>query len=50
MAGQSLYERLGGVNAVAAVVDRFSDAIVANPKLNANPAPRRGTRRARWRA
>ncbi len=40
MAEQSLYERLGGVNAIAAVVDRFSDAIVANPKLNANPALR----------
>jgi hemoglobin len=38
MAEQSLYERLGGVNAIAMVVDRFSDAIVANPKLNVNPA------------
>jgi hemoglobin len=34
---QSLYERLGGVNAIAMVVDRFSDQIVANPKLNVNP-------------
>jgi hemoglobin len=35
---QSLYERLGGVNAIAMVVDRFSDAIVRNPKLQRNPA------------
>ena len=34
----SLYERLGGYFAIAAVVDRFSDAIIANPKLNENPA------------
>jgi truncated hemoglobin YjbI len=34
---QSLYERLGGVNAIAMVVDRFSDKIVENPKLNVNP-------------
>ena len=38
MTEQSLYERLGGVNAIAMVVDRFSDAIVNNPKLNVNPA------------
>jgi hemoglobin len=38
MPEKSLYERLGGVNAIALVVDRFSDAIVANPKLNVNPA------------
>jgi hemoglobin len=35
---QSLYERLGGVNAIAMVVERFSDAIVENPKLQKNPA------------
>jgi len=35
---QSLYERLGGIFAIAAVVDRFSDAIIVNPKLNVNPA------------
>jgi hemoglobin len=29
--GKSLYERLGGVFAIAAVVDHFSDAIVKNP-------------------
>jgi hemoglobin len=38
MTEQSLYERLGGVNAIAMVVDRFSDQIVENPKLNLNPA------------
>jgi hemoglobin len=38
MTEQSLYERLGGVNAIAMVVDRFSDQIVKNPKLNVNPA------------
>jgi len=37
MTEQSLYERLGGVNAIAMVVDRFSDEIVKNPKLNLNP-------------
>jgi hemoglobin len=36
----SLYDRLGGYFAIAAVVDRFSDAIIANPKLNENPALR----------
>ncbi len=36
MPEQSLYERLGGVNAIAMVVDRFSDGIVGNPKLNVN--------------
>jgi hemoglobin len=33
MLEKSLYERLGGVFAIAAVVDHFSDAIVANPKV-----------------
>jgi hemoglobin len=33
----SLYERLGGYFAIAAVVNRFSDAIIVNPKLNENP-------------
>ena len=28
---ESLYERLGGVFAIAAVVDHFSDAVVQNP-------------------
>ena len=39
----SLYERLGGVFAIAAVVDHFSDAIVKNPivgQQSANPALR----------
>jgi hemoglobin len=34
----SLYDRLGGAFAIAAVVDRFSDEIIKNPKLNVNPA------------
>jgi len=34
----SLYERLGGYFAIAAVVDRFSDEIIKNPKLNENTA------------
>jgi len=35
---QSLYERIGGVYAIAAVVDRFSDQLLKNPKIvNANP-------------
>ncbi len=38
MTERSLYERLGGVDAIALVVDRFSDQIVTNPKLNMNPA------------
>lgn len=40
---QSLYERLGGVFAIAAVVDHFSDAIVRNPLVgqqSANPGLR----------
>jgi hemoglobin len=31
MGEQSLYDRLGGVFAIAAVVDHFSDAVVKNP-------------------
>ena len=38
MQDRTLYERLGGVDAIALVVDRFSDQIVTNPKLNVNPA------------
>jgi hemoglobin len=34
----SLYERVGGIFAISAVVDRFSDQIITNPKLNVNPA------------
>ncbi|HJU82379.1 MAG TPA: group 1 truncated hemoglobin [Acidimicrobiia bacterium] len=43
MAEKSLYERLGGVFAIAAVVDHFSDAIVKNPIVgqgSKNPALR----------
>ena len=41
---KSLYERLGGVFAIAAVVDHFSDAVVKNPivgKNSKNPALRK---------
>src|SRR5262249_10934331 len=37
---KSLYERLGGVFAIAAVVDHFSDAVVKNPivgQMSKNP-------------
>ena len=43
MTAESLYERLGGVFAIAAVVDHFSEAIVKNPlvgKASKNPALR----------
>ena len=33
MAEKSLYERLGGVFAIAAVVNHFSDALIKNPKV-----------------
>ena len=33
----SLYERLGGVYAIAAVVDDFVNRIMDDPRLNANP-------------
>ena len=42
-AEKSLYERLGGVFAIASVVDHFSDAVVENPivgKGSKNPALR----------
>ena len=42
-AEKSLYERLGGVFAIAGVVDHFSDAVVKNPivgKTSKNPALR----------
>lgn len=44
MAEKSLYERLGGVFAIAAVIDHFSDAVVKNPivgRASKNPALRR---------
>ena len=43
MSDQSLYERLGGVFAIAAVVAHFSDAVVRNPIVgqeSQNPALR----------
>ena len=43
MTEKTLYERLGGVFAIAAVVDHFSDAVVQNPsvgKTSSNPALR----------
>jgi hemoglobin len=33
----TLYERLGGVYAIATVVDTFIDRIMEDPRLNANP-------------
>ena len=36
-AAASLYERLGGIYAIAAVVDDFIDRIMVDPRLNANP-------------
>jgi hemoglobin len=36
----TLYERLGGYFGIAAVVNRFSDKIIVNAKLNENPALR----------
>lgn len=43
MTDKTLYERLGGVFAIAAVVDHFSDAVVKNPIVgqgSKNPALR----------
>ena len=34
---QSLYEQLGGIYAIAAVVDDFIERVHANPIINANP-------------
>ena len=33
MAEKSLYDRLGGIFSIAAVIDHFSDAIIKNPKV-----------------
>src|SRR5512141_508806 len=38
---KSLYERLGGVFAIAAVVDHFSDAVVKNPIVGQKSKNRR---------
>jgi hemoglobin len=35
---QSLYDRLGGVYAIAVVVDDFIDRIMVDARLNANPS------------
>jgi hemoglobin len=43
MTDASLYDRLGGVFAIAAVVERFSDALIENPIVgqgSSNPALR----------
>ncbi len=43
MTEKNLYERLGGVFAIAAVIDHFSDAVVNNPivgQMSENPALR----------
>ena len=34
----TLYDRLGGVYSIAVVVDDFINRIMADPRLNANPA------------
>ncbi|MEM7125076.1 MAG: group 1 truncated hemoglobin [Chloroflexota bacterium] len=34
---KSLYERLGGIYSIAAVVDDFIDRVMSDPILNANP-------------
>jgi len=34
----SLYERLGGVYSIATVIDDLIDRVMADPRLNANPA------------
>jgi truncated hemoglobin YjbI len=39
MPERTLYERLGGVDAIALVVDRFSDEIVTNPETQCEPCP-----------
>jgi hemoglobin len=36
-AQKSLYDRLGGVYAIAAVIDDLIDRVMDNPRLNANP-------------
>lgn len=37
MSEKSLYERLGGIYAIAAVADRLIDRIMDDPRLNKNP-------------
>jgi hemoglobin len=38
MPGTSLYERLGGAFAIAAVIDHFSDAVIRNPAVGRGSA------------
>ena len=49
MADQSLYERLGGVFSIAAVIDHFSDTVVKNrhrgSRVRTTPTSANGTRR-----
>lgn len=35
---KSLYDRLGGIHPIAAVVDDFVDRLLADKKIGANPA------------
>jgi hemoglobin len=42
---QSLYERLGGVYPISAVVDDFIERLLVNDTLNANPAIREARQR-----
>lgn len=37
MSDKSLYDRLGGIYGIGAVVDDFVDRIMSDPVLNANP-------------
>jgi hypothetical protein len=43
MSEKTLYDRFGGVNVIAMVVDRFSDRIVKTPGSTS-------THRPRWRS
>ena len=45
---KSLYERLGGIFAIAAVVDHFSDAVVKNPVAGQKSKNPVGRRRSGW--
>lgn len=36
-ASKTLYDRLGGIFAIATVVDDFIDRIMVDPRINANP-------------
>ena len=45
MTEKSLYERLGGVFAIAAVVDHFSDAVVQNPIVGKTSKKRKAAKK-----